>query len=117
MTGYTPNEAENNPDIHYNIRLKQREYQSKIKSKKVKYTVGTVVRISKIKGKFSRGYNERTQGELFKIHAIKNNMNIPMYILSNYRGNEIIKGAFYGFEITPFTGNVYRIEKYSKEEK
>jgi hypothetical protein len=117
MTGFTPQEAENNPDIHYIIRLRQKEYYDKIKPKKPKYSVGTVVRISKIKGKFSRGYKERAQGELFKIHAIKSNMNIPMYILSNFRGNEIIKGAFYGFEITPFTGNVYRIEKILKKRK
>jgi len=76
-----------------------------------------VVRVSKLKGKFDRGYNERAKGELFRIHDIKTNMGIPMYILSNYRGTEIIKGGFYAFEITPFTGEVYRIEKVLKRRR
>jgi hypothetical protein len=117
MTGFSPILAENNSSVHYLIRLRQKEYQDKIKPKKVKYRIGAVVRVSKLKGKFDRGYQERAKGELFRIHDIKTNMGIPMYILSNYRGTEIIKGAFYAFEITPFTGEVYRVEKVLKRRR
>jgi hypothetical protein len=117
MTGFSPIEAENNSNIHYLIRLRQKGYHDKIKPKKIKYRIGTVVRVSKLKGKFDRGYHERAKGELFRIHDIKTNMGIPMYILSNYRGTEIIKGAFYAFEITPFTGEVYRVEKVLKRRR
>ena len=44
-------------------------------------------------------------------------MKIPLYILSNYRGDEIIKGSFYDFELVKVLGDSFRIEKIIKKRK
>jgi len=44
-------------------------------------------------------------------------MNIPMYMLSNFRGDEILKGSFYEFELVKVTGDVFRVEKVLKRRK
>jgi hypothetical protein len=75
------------------------------------------VRIAKIKGKFSRGYNEQASQEIFKIVEVKKNFKIPLYVLSNYRGDEIIKGSFYPFELVRVRGDVFRVEKVLKRRK
>lgn len=115
MTGFTPYQAETDIKTHYYIRVNQAKYHRSIKKRKVKYQIGDTVRISKSKGKFTRGYKDRAQEEFFRIHDIKTNMNIPMYILSNFKGDEIIKGAFYAFELTPIiTNEIYKVEKVIK---
>lgn len=117
MIGTTPFNAEHNPDSHLEIRKKLSAYYNTIKPKIAKFKVGDVVRISKLKGKFDRGYNERAAKELFKVYSVRTNLKIPMYVLSNYRGNEIIKGHFYQSELTKASGNVFRIEKILKKRK
>jgi len=117
MIGTTPNAAENTPALHAMIRENLAKYYETIKKRKVKYNVGDKVRIATLKGKFDRGYNERAKAEVFKVNAVKNNMPIPMYTLSNYRGDEIIKGNFYGSEMTKKMGDVYRVEKVIKRRK
>jgi hypothetical protein len=117
MTGVSPYQAENDPNAEIEIQKKQSQYHSKIKEKQPKYKIGDMVRISKIPGKFSRGYQERASQEIFKIHSINLNMKIPMYVLSNYRGDEIIKGTFYEFELVLVTGDVFRIERVLRRRK
>lgn len=117
MIGTTPQMAETNTDVHLEMRKKMSAYYSKIKPKTAKYSVGDYVRIAKLKGKFDRGYNERAAREIFKIHAIKTNLKIPMYVLSNYNGNEIIRGRFYQNELTKVSGDVFRIEKVLKRRR
>jgi len=111
MIGTTPYIAENVPDSHLDIRTRMTKYYEKIKNKKPKFVVGDYVRIAKIGGKFARGYNERSSQEIFKIHNITTNLKIPMYVLSNYRGDEIIKGKFYQHELTKVDTDIFRIEK------
>lgn len=111
MIGVTPYTAENDESSHLQIRKKLAEYYQKIKKGKVQFNVGDYVRISKLKGKFDRGYNERAEQEIFKIHSIKTNLKIPLYTLSNYNGTEIIKGSFYAFELTKTTGDTFRVER------
>jgi len=114
--GVTPFEAENNPNVHLDMRLKMSKYYESVKRKPVKFNIGDKVRIAKLKGKFSRGYQESANAEIFKIYEIKRKK-IPMYILSNFNGTEIIKGAFYSFELTKVTGDVYRVEKVIRTRK
>jgi len=112
--GVTPFEAENNPNVHLGMRLKMSKYYESVKRKPVKFNIGDKVRIAKLKGKFSRGYEESSNEEVFKIYDIKRKTRIPMYILSDFNETEIIKGSFYSFELTKVTGDVYRVEKVLK---
>lgn len=117
MIGVTPHQAETQPELHIDIQKRLNAYHEKIKPQKPTFKVGDQVRIAKIKGKFSRGYNEQASQEVFKIAQVKNNLKIPLYILSNYRGDEIIKGSFYPFELVKLTGDLFRIEKVLKKRK
>lgn len=117
MIGYTPEEAELNDDTHLPIRIKMSKYYDKIKSKPVKFKIGDEVRVAKQKGKFSRGYNETSNQEIFRVYKITTKLKIPMYILETYDGKEIINGSFYDFELTKVTGDVFRIEKIIKTKK
>jgi len=117
MIGVTPQQAETQPELHIDIQKRLNAYHEKIQKKEPNFKVGELVRIAKIKGKFSRGYNEQASQEIFKIAKIKTNLKIPLYILSNYRGDEIIKGSFYPFELVKTKGDVFRIEKVLKKRK
>jgi hypothetical protein len=117
MIGVTPYQAETMPELEVQIQKKINAYHQKIKPQKPKFEIGDQVRIAKLKGKFSRGYNEQASREIFKIHSIKTNFKIPLYILSNYRGDEIIKGSFYDFELVKVEGDLFRIEKVIKRRK
>ena len=117
MTGFSPNEADKDDEsTHLAIRLRQSKEQEKIKPRPIKFKVGDKVRISKIKGKFGRGYQPSTQLEIFRIYQIKNKSKIPMYVLESNDGNEILEGAFYDFELTKVTEDLFCIEKILKTE-
>ena len=117
MIGTTPCIAENDETIHIDMRLKMSKYYEKIKKKSRTLNVGDTVRIAKQKGKFSRGYKEQSQKEMFKIYEIKTKSKIPMYFLESYNGSERIKGGFYDFELTKVPNDVFRIEKVLKTRK
>lgn len=119
MIGTSPCIAEHDPSVHIDMRLRMSKYYEKIKPKARTLNVGDTVRISKQKGKFSRGYKEQSQLEIFKIYQIKTNSKIPLYFLETYDGSERIKGGFYDFELTKVTNenDVFRIEKVLKTRK
>lgn len=118
MIGTSPCVAENDPEVHLSMREKLNTYYSKIKPKKRVFNIGDTVRISKQKGKFSRGYKEQANLEIFKIYEIREKSKIPMYLLETYDGSEKIKGGFYDFEITKVnTNNDFRVEKILKTRK
>lgn len=114
-TGETPLAAEQNPEIHKDIAIKMSKDREKIKKKKPVFSIGDYVRISKMKTKFSRGYHEQSQNEIFKIYGINEKLLIPIYYLQTYNGEEKIEGGFYGFEITKVTNEIYRVEKVLKQ--
>lgn len=118
MIGMTPLEAEKNlNNEHLQLNLLQKKQIEQIKRKKPKFSVGSYVRIAKQKGKFSRGYDEQTMQEIFKIKSINISKPIPLYNLTNYDGSEDIVGGFYEFELVPVISNVFRIEKVLKKRK
>lgn len=117
MIGTTPFIAETDPSIHLSIRNKASKYHQKIKKKPVVFKVGDTVRIVKLKTKFSRGYNEQQQLEIFRIKEVKTKNIIPMYVLETYNGDETIIGSFYAFELVKVSGDVFRIEKVLKRRK
>ena len=117
MIGTTPFIAETDPSIHLSIRNKASKYHQKIKKKPVVFKVGDTVWIAKLKTKFSRGYNEQQQLEIFRIKEVKTKNIIPMYVLETYNGDETIIGSFYAFELVKVSGDVFRIEKVFKRSK
>jgi hypothetical protein len=117
MIGTSPSIAENDESVHLDMRLRMSKYYEKIKPKKRTLNIGDTVRISKQKGKFSRGYKEQSQLEIFKIYQIKTKSKIPMYFLETYDGSEKLKGGFYDFELTKVANDVFRVEKVLKTRK
>jgi hypothetical protein len=117
MIGFTPYEAETNNDTHLQIRLNLSKYHNKIKPKSPIFKIGDTVRIAKLKGKFSRGYKERTNREYFKVYKVSLIHNIPLYYLESYNGKEKIRGGFYDFELTKVGTDVFQVEKVIKTRK
>jgi len=117
MIGVTPLEAETKPELQIDIQKRLNSYHEKIKRKNPTLKIGDYVRIAKIKGKFSRGYNEQASQEIFRVHQVKTNLRIPLYVLTNYRGDEIIKGSSYDFELVKVEGDTFRIERVIKRRK
>ena len=112
----TPAEAEN-PENHSIIDYHIQQQYNKFLKKKPKLSVGQLVRIAKQKTPFSRGFLPTTNFEVFRIHSIKVNLPIPLYILEEYDKSNIIKGGFYSFELTPVNSDIFRIEKVLKKKK
>jgi hypothetical protein len=117
MIGTTPYIAENDPSVHLQIRNLAAKYQEKIKKRGVTFKLGDTVRIVKLKNKFSRGYNEQQQREIFRIKEVKTKNKIPMYVLETYNGEETIVGSFYDFELVKVSGEVFRIEKVLRKRR
>jgi hypothetical protein len=114
MIGTSPHVAETDPTSHLDIRMKTLRYHDKIKQKPVTFNIGDTVRIAKLKTKFSRGYTQQMQDELFKVKHIKTNNKIPMYTLETYNGDETLKGNFYSYELIKINTDVFRVEKVLK---
>jgi hypothetical protein len=86
---------------------------------KSKLNVGDLVRITHIKDKFTREYNERWTGELFRIIKVSSANRIPMYTLKDYSG-DVIKGLHYAQELQRATideNKPYKIDKIIKTRK
>lgn len=113
----SPLEAETNPDAALQINLQIAKQYEKLPRKKANLKVGDYVRIAKQKGKFSRGYNEQTTHEIFRIYKIDNRKKIPLYYIEDYNGEEKIQGGFYEFELTLVSTDIFRIEKVIKRRR
>lgn len=114
-TGFKPNDVniKNSKLVHKNL-LKS-VASNKLQNKKAKFKIGDVVRISKFKHVFSKGFNQNWTAELFVIVEVKNTKPIT-YILKDQKGN-IIHGGFYEQELlkTNFK-DMYLIEKVIKKQ-
>lgn len=113
----SPLEAETNPDAALQINLNVAKTYEKLPRKKPNLKIGDYVRIAKQKGKFSRGYNEQTTHEIFRIYKIDIKKKIPLYYLEDYNGEEKIQGGFYEFELTLVNTEIFRIEKVIKRRR
>ena len=80
-----------------------------------KFSVGDLVRITKKKKVFEKGYTTRWTEEIFTIKEIRDTNPIT-YKLSDLQGEEI-KGTFYEPELQKTEQQIYRIEKIIKKEK
>lgn len=79
------------------------------KRRKAKYRVGDLVRISRAKVVFEKGYEARWSEEIFRIHRVLDWRKPRVYELSDLAG-EVIDGIFYEQELA-------RVEKNLQEEE
>ncbi|XP_041350753.1 uncharacterized protein LOC121369760 [Gigantopelta aegis] len=103
------------------VRLAQYLIKKSDKSpkKKSNFTseVGEKVRISHLRGKFDREYQEKWSGEIFSIERRYWSQNKDMYKLKDW-GGDSIEGTFYATELQKVTENpdqVYRIQEVLKK--
>lgn len=81
-----------------------------------KFNVGTLVRISKYRGIFSKGYNTKWSNEVYKIYTVNNTQPVTYNLVD--LNNEPILGAFYEPELQKtLCPDVYLVEKILKEDK
>jgi Integrase core domain/Chromo (CHRromatin Organisation MOdifier) domain len=117
-TGLSPNKAfmgENHDIVSVNL---EKFYSSKKKSRKIpRFKKGDYVRIKENKQAFSRGYHPHFTEEIFKIKNVLMNLPIPRYIITNYTGEEEIKGTFYEKELTLVNLETFKIEKILKKKR
>jgi hypothetical protein len=84
-----------------------------------KYHVGDNVRLSEVKRLFRKGYEGGWTKEIFKITKVLNKVPRVMYEVSNFEGNEAIKGSFYDDELSKVNipkQTFWRVEKVLKKE-
>ena len=83
-----------------------------IGNKDLKYKVGDIVRISKIKNIFAKGYTLNWSEEVFMIKNLKTT--VPWtYVINDPNGEEII-GTFYEKELQNTNQKLFGIEKVIK---
>ena len=83
---------------------------------KFQFKVGDYVRVSYIRDKFARGFDQYFSGEIFQIVERKLRQDIPVYKLRGYDG-EMITGYFYSQELQRITYDkdaLYKIDKIIK---
>lgn len=99
MTKLTPNQGEEKENSLH-IQNMNEDYWRKIKpTKKIRFKVGDNVRIVIYQQKFGRGYDKKSQEEIYKIVGVKNSFPRVLYRLATLNGGEVI-GLFYQEQIT-----------------
>lgn len=91
-------------------------YEERVESKRKrhKYKIGDFVRLIHYKRPFTREYEERWTGEIFKITGRLKKDGIPLYNLEDYSGEPIL-GTFYESELQVVTPpETFKIEKIIK---
>ena len=77
-----------------------------------KFKIGDIVRISKYKNIFAKGYVPNWSEEVFVIKQVKNT--VPWtYVISDLKGEEIIR-TFYEKELQKTNQKEFRVEKVIK---
>jgi hypothetical protein len=99
-------------------RVKKSLYPNEtLQIKKPKFKINDIVRISKTRKVFFKGYLPSWTGELFKISGIRLTDNPITYTLVDLNGDDIL-GTFYEEELQLFTGDLkimsFKIEKILK---
>lgn len=84
------------------------------KKKKVLFGEGDIVRISKEKTVFEKGYTPRWSTELFRVVSVQSTHHPPTYLLEDLQGNPI-SGCFYAEELQKTNHpDIYLVEKVLK---
>jgi hypothetical protein len=86
------------------------------RKRKFKFRVGDYVRISHLRAPFTREYDEKWTGEIFKISERFYRSNLPIYRLIDFH-NEEVKGTFYEPELQKVIADedtMWKVEKILK---
>ncbi|MCG8113702.1 MAG: chromo domain-containing protein [Candidatus Thiodiazotropha taylori] len=87
------------------------------KKRPFKFKINQYVRISYLKGVFTRAYDETYSGEIFQVSKRYHRGGLPVYRLKDLQGEEV-KGTWYNSELLPLTSDPdkisYKIEKVLK---
>lgn len=97
-------------------RIKRNTTPLKEKKPPKRFVLGDMVRLSKYKNIFSKGYLPNWTNEIFEVYRVQPTTP-KTYLLKDCKG-EILRGSFYGHEMLKSnTGNVYLVEKILKRKK
>ena len=90
-------------------------YLSQRTFKKFGFHVGDYVRITHLRTPFSKEYDEKWSGEIFKVSACFRPKGLPIYTLIDFH-DEGVTGTFYQEELQKVESNdLWRVEKIIKE--
>jgi transposase InsO family protein len=118
LKNITPAQAELDENKNLVLNAHNSNYSKIVEKRKTpKFQIGQKVRIKSLTPFFQRGYHERFLREHFKIIQINKRMPIPMYIVQSLNTDDVITGAFYGEELQPVYGDVFKVEKVLKKRK
>ena len=117
MTQLSPNEGEKKEN-RLHIQEMHENYYNKIKpTKEIKYKVGDFVRIAVSKPKFSRGYDAKSNEEIYKVMKVIKKFPRVLYQIATLDGDHVI-GSFYQEQITKVLNqDEFIIEKVLKSTK
>lgn len=112
----SPIDAEN-PLNHLKVADRLNEHYTNIfeKKKSVKFAVGDIVRISMIKSKFHRSYQEQQKENFYEIDEINTKMPIPLYYLKDCEDLTLVDGGFYSNELTLVDFDEWDVERELKK--
>jgi hypothetical protein len=82
-----------------------------------KFKVNDVVRILRYRFTFARSYQPMWTEEVFRIKLVNTTMHFPMYVLTNWDGDEEIEGLFYEEELQPRPSNVFKILEVKRHKR
>ena len=103
----------------FNASTAKKNMDSRYKTveRKAKYAVGNLVRISRTKGTFEKGYMANWSEEIFKIIRVLKHRKPPVYEIEDLNG-ETVDGIFYEEELSVIDKNIseasYKIDKILK---
>jgi hypothetical protein len=110
--GMSPNMASKHPNDAQQVWDRLLDSRSLVRS--TRFKIGDWVRISRIKGKFEKGYDANWSQEIFKVAGVDQN-DPPMYTLKDWSGEAEIKGRFYDQELQKTKlEDVFLVEKELK---
>ena len=88
------------------------DFNKKVNDKDPKFKISCIVRISKYKNIFAKGYTPNWSEEVFVIKKVKNT--VPWtYVINDFNGEEIV-GTFYEKELQKTNRKQFTIQKVIK---
>jgi hypothetical protein len=90
-----------NPSNNYSVWKKMNSLRAKIPQGRVKFKAGDLVRITKEKVKFAKGYEQTFSTEIFRVVKVIQRMPQPIYELSDLQ-RRLIEETFYNYELVKF---------------
>ena len=117
ITKLSPNQGEKEENSLH-IQNMQEDYRGKIKpTKKVMFKVGDHVRIAIAQEKFGRGYDKKSNEEIYEIVEVSTKLPKVLYKIASLNGDAVI-GKFYQGQLTKVLNqDEFIIEKVLKKTK